>query len=225
MRRGWLTPDSLPSNLKRCVISFPDSDAWHALVRGALLLLADEDNFELHGSITVEQTADAFREALFRFLEDDCMDLPIATILPYAGGNVPQGYLLCNGQAVSRTTYSSLFLIIGDAYGPGNGTTTFNVPNLMSRFLAGFENDSVDFDPLGVTGGEIEHTLTVGEMPSHSHSTKTAFEVVVGGSPGDSLPAGSGGVMQQANQIGSSGGGSPHNNLPPYLAVNFIIKF
>lgn len=75
----------------------------------------------------------------------------------------PSGWLVCNGQAVSRSTYSALFSAIGTVFGDGNGTTTFNVPNLTDRVPMGGGT-------LGATGGQDSVTLTTGQLPSHSHT-------------------------------------------------------
>jgi microcystin-dependent protein len=89
-------------------------------------------------------------------------------ISQFAGATAPPGYLLCDGAAVSRSTYSSLFTTIGTAYGTGNGTTTFNLPNLQNRIPVGKGPDA-EFDTLGETGGEKAVTLTSSQIPAHSH--------------------------------------------------------
>lgn len=86
----------------------------------------------------------------------------------YAGNTAPEGYLLCNGQAVSRTTYANLYAQIGTTYGAGNGSTTFNVPNLNGRVIVG--KDSSNFSTLGGSGGSINTTLTSANMPAHTHT-------------------------------------------------------
>lgn len=91
--------------------------------------------------------------------------VPAGSIICYSGENVPQGWLFCNGQAISRTTYHKLFNTIGTIYGTGNGTTTFNLPNLQDRFPMGKGTSS-----LGVTGGSDTITLTSDKIPSHSHT-------------------------------------------------------
>lgn len=63
--------------------------------------------------------------------------VPTGVVMPFAGDSTPDGFLLCNGQAVSRTTYANLFTFIGTKYGAGDGSTTFNVPNLVNRFVEG----------------------------------------------------------------------------------------
>ena len=88
------------------------------------------------------------------------------SILMFAGSVAPQGWLICDGSAVSRSTYSDLFEIIGTTYGHGDGSTTFNIPDLSGRVILG----SSETHPTSSTGGEESHTLTQNEMASHSHS-------------------------------------------------------
>lgn len=131
---------------------------------------------------------------------------PIGSVLPYAGSSAPTGYLLANGQAVSRTTYSTLFGIIGTTYGVGDGSTTFNIPDLRGRVPGMIGSGS--FTTLGTTGGSesstalLAHThsatltlsgATAASNGSHSHTvadlhTKTGTistsNVVAGGSGG-----------------------------------------
>lgn len=86
--------------------------------------------------------------------------------MPFAGSTAPQGWLLCDGSAVSRSTYSDLFTAIGTTYGAGDGSTTFNVPDLAGRVVLGVSNDHA----LGTSGGEANHTLTEQELPAHIHT-------------------------------------------------------
>lgn len=90
---------------------------------------------------------------------------PAGIVMPFAGSTAPQGYLLCDGSAVSRDTYSELFAAIGTVYGSGDGSTTFNVPDLSGRVVLGVSQSHA----LGTTGGEAAHTLTEQELPAHSH--------------------------------------------------------
>ncbi|MBE6159927.1 MAG: hypothetical protein E7157_02645 [Lactobacillales bacterium] len=90
----------------------------------------------------------------------------IGSIQIYSGTSVPTGYLECNGQAVSRTTYSKLYAIIGTKYGSGDGSTTFNLPNLSGRVAMGSSSSYT----IGSKGGEYTHALTETEMPSHTHT-------------------------------------------------------
>jgi len=108
---------------------------------------------------------------------------PPGAITAYAGADAPTGWLLCYGQAVSRLTYSALFEAIGTTYGIGDGYSTFNVPDLRGRVIAGQDDmggtsanrltgvtGSVNGDTLGGTGGAETHTLSTAEMPAHTHT-------------------------------------------------------
>ena len=139
-------------------------------------------------------------------------------ITAFAGATAPDGWLICDGQAISRADYSRLFAAIGTTYGVGDGSTTFNLPDLRGRVPAGV--DGATFAALGTAGGEETHTLTVGEMPSHTHSDSGAVASVttVGLEPPEPT------ALPIVTVTGATGGDGAHNNLQPYLTVNFIIK-
>jgi microcystin-dependent protein len=115
---------------------------------------------------------------------------PPGIILPYGGSSAPTGYLLCDGTAVSRATYASLFAIIGTVYGVGDGATTFNVPNANGRTAvgAGTYTDTVSGSitrTLGASAGAEKHVIVTAEMASHnhgggSHTHTTIADVSVG---------------------------------------------
>jgi microcystin-dependent protein len=96
--------------------------------------------------------------------------VPPGCISAYAGASAPGGWLICNGQAIDRQIYVNLFNVIGTLYGSGDGETTFNVPNLKGRHIMGVDVSQVEFDVRGETGGEVKHTLTIDEMPTHNHN-------------------------------------------------------
>ena len=95
--------------------------------------------------------------------------LPAGVMMPYAGDTAPTQWLLCDGSAVSRTTYADLFAIIGTTYGSGDGSTTFNLPNAKGKTLVGLDSSDSDFGNLADSPGEKTHKLTIAEMPSHTH--------------------------------------------------------
>jgi microcystin-dependent protein len=100
---------------------------------------------------------------------------PVGSVSPYAGTAAPMGFLLCDGSEVSRDTFRSLFYIIGETYGPGDGSNTFNLPNLVGKVVVARDPTDPDFNILGETGGTGYHTLTINEMPVHNHTGFTSF--------------------------------------------------
>jgi microcystin-dependent protein len=100
-------------------------------------------------------------------------DMPTGGLIPYAGAVAPPGYLACNGQAVSRVTYAALFSVLGTVYGPGDGVTTFNVPDLQGRLPLG-AGAGVGLTPrvLGGQGGIETYVETLFSMVSHAHYIK-----------------------------------------------------
>jgi microcystin-dependent protein len=111
---------------------------------------------------------------------------PVGMISPYAGSTSPTGWLLCNGAAVSRTTYASLFTVTSTTYGAGDGTTTFNVPDLRGRTAIGAGTGTgLTARTLGATTGVESVTLTAAQsgLPAHTH-TNSASTTTTGGSHG-----------------------------------------
>lgn len=111
------------------------------------------------------------------------MGLPVGCVIDFAGDTIPDGWILCDGRAVSRTTFDLLFGAIGTTHGIGDGSTTFNVPDLRGRVTAGLDDmggsaasrltsaaGGVDGTTLGASGGSQTHTLTEAQLPEHDHS-------------------------------------------------------
>ena len=139
----------------------------------------------------------------------------------------PAGWLLCQGQTVSRTTYADLFAAIGTTYGAGDGSTTFALPDLRGRFPLG-KAASGTGSSLGSTGGSIDHTHT---GPSHTHATDTigspdSTELVNNMVAGTKVAVGSGSHGHIAgDQVTTAGGtGATGTGNAPFLSVNYIIK-
>ena len=172
-------------------------------------------------------------------------DSPVGAILPFGGSNPPSGYLLCDGQAVSRSYYAELFAVIGTRFGAGDGSTTFNVPNLKGKTTVGLDSSDTSFDAIGKSGGEKTHTLTTAEMPAHTHTQNAhSHDYNKITSNGDSFGVYGGGgyggwgigIAGTNNNYGrfaiqaatatnqNTGGGGAHNNLQPYVTTNYIIK-
>jgi len=142
----------------------------------------------------------------------------------FAGTSAPNGFLLCDGSAVSRTgVFANLFAVIGTTYGIGDGVNTFNLPNLKGRVPVGRDAAQTEFDGLGETGGAKTHTLTINEMPAHTHSyfnQPNTHDVAV-----SLTTTGTADNVDVNQTTGSTGGSQAYNNLQPYIVLNYIITY
>ena len=145
-------------------------------------------------------------------------NIPTGAVLSYSGTTAPTGFLISDGSAISRSEYSGLFTAIGTTFGVGDGTTTFNIPDMRGRVPVGVLGGDSNFGSLNSSGGAKTHTLTIAEMPSHNHTYNHTVNPNANNSNG--FTAGRG----QTN-TGNTGGGQAHNNLQPYRVLNFIIKY
>ena len=159
--------------------------------------------------------------------------LPTGVVLPYGGTSAPSAFLLCYGQAISRTTYAALFTAIGTTYGAGDGSSTFNLPDLRGRVVAGQDDmggssadrltSPINGDTLGASGGSESHTLTINEMPSHNHVQRHSG---LWSWQSNQMQTG-GGALGQTNSINTTankGGSQAHPNVQPTIILNYIIK-
>ena len=156
------------------------------------------------------------------------------TVYDWAGSSAPSWGLFCDGAAVSRTTYAALFAVIGTTYGAGDGSTTFNVPDLRGRVVAGRDDmggasasrmttgskAAIDGTSLGAAGGAEEITLVEAEIPAHTHSAES------GATQTNNAEGGSGDYINNmtATTTGSTGGGAAHANVQPTMVLNKVIR-
>jgi len=154
--------------------------------------------------------------------QNDFLNGITGMVVPFAGASAPTGFLLCDGTAVSRATYADLFAVVSTTYGVGDGSTTFNLPNLRGRVPVGFDSAQTEFDALGETGGAKTHTLTVAQIPAHNHDYNGA--TLNTGSGFSSRYSSTGSTSATFTGTGNTGGGEAHNNLQPYITLNYIIK-
>lgn len=154
---------------------------------------------------------------------------PIGSMIAWPLATAPNGWLICNGALVSRTTYAALFAVIGTIYGVGDGSTTFALPDYRNRFPVG----AGSLYAAGVTGGSkdaivVAHTHAVTD-PGHSHSTNGT---TYGGAPQGLVGGGNPytasetiGTSQTGISINSTGSSATDANLPPYLGEYRLIKY
>ncbi len=144
-----------------------------------------------------------------------------------------EGWLVCDGREVSRTTYSALFEVIGTSFGSGDGVTTFNIPDSRGRVPLGAQSSSgTSYYCVGNTGGAETHTLSIGEIPSHDHGSN-AVGTTIGlaqrtGSNTSTTYDSSPGELDLINaatlDIYNTGGSGAHNNMQPYIVFgNYFI--
>ena len=199
----------------------------------------------------------------------------IGNIIAFTGSTIPEGYLECDGAALSRSDYADLFDVIGTTYGPGDGSTTFNLPNLSGKVSMGVSNNH----SIGSTGGEDNHILLPSETPEHYHEipahthentfsvktpslshtitqpvvtytklngTKQGRPITSQRTPYKSVATATmtrstnlaiaahsatactvtGGITDcPAFDTETTGGGGAHNNMMPYLAVKYLIRY
>ena len=148
--------------------------------------------------------------------------LPISSIMPYPKATPPENWLICDGSAISRTDYSELFNVIGTEFGEGDGSTTFNLPNIKGRTIVGLDPDDEDFNKIGKTLGEKAHKLTVLEMPEHLHDISTYSSEGIDASEWSIKSI----YHTKEGSVSSTktGGDQPHNNIQPSFVGCYIIK-
>lgn len=174
---------------------------------------------------------------------------PIGSTLGWPLNTNPSdtNWLICDGKAISRATYSTLFALVGTTWGVGDGSTTFNLPDFRGRVQLGGNNASLpnaknatySTRNLAATGGEESHVLVTNELPTHTHtltdpghfhaSNSGAFQTSTAGS--DAGTTGSN-YRTETNTtsattgitIANTGSDAAHENMPPFLVMNFIMK-
>jgi microcystin-dependent protein len=166
--------------------------------------------------------------------------IPTATIIPWSTASVPSGFLECNGQAVSRSTYATLFAIVSTTYGAGDGSTTFNVPDLQDNVPLGksgtkpvASTGGANTSPItgNVAGSTANATLSTAQLASHTHpGALTALAEDTQGNEAPQRP-------RSPTQTGAAGSGQGHSHnmsanfsgdaasvLQPYLTIMYVIK-
>jgi microcystin-dependent protein len=161
----------------------------------------------------------------------------IGEIRPFGFNFPPRNWAACNGQLLSISQNTALFSILGTTYG-GNGITTFGLPNLQGCFpISRDQGPGLNYRTQGETGGSQTETLQTTAMPMHNHMLNCSTTPANQTTPAGNVPAAGAGqrgakfyanapgtpVQMNATTLTPTGGGLPHNNMPPYLAVNYCI--
>jgi len=150
---------------------------------------------------------------------------PVGTIIAFPSIYPPNKYINCDGRALSRSTFNALYQVIGTQFGAGDGSTTYNLPDLQGRVIVGAGAGSgLTNRNIGQKVGAETHTLSIAEMPAHTHTYVTTSLTdprdvnVRGGSPSAALRT----LTSTSNSTGGSGA---HNNMQPSLVIYYYIKF
>lgn len=166
----------------------------------------------------------------------------VGTIEMYAGQEAPAGWLICDGSAISRTEYSKLFAVIGQTYGVGDGSTTFNLPDMRGRVPLGVGTGTAEdatAHTLGDQNGAETHSLTTGQLPNIHGEAKMGWQdssasgiMITGNSGVFSVKQSGTTYFVKSTSSGTYnntlvlnvGSNQAHNNMQPYLTVNYIIS-
>lgn len=216
---AYVTPDNPPEGFACRGIFAPIGQAWQAILTGSLYALCLPTSFEQVSGITPEQAAAVFQVMFGLWDKGTCPMFP--GMMAISAGNItPFAWLLCDGTAYEQTEYPALYAAIGTLYG-SDGAGTFRVPDMRLKFPLGLSaGDGYD---LGDTGGEITHTLTEAELAYHYHDmsySNLSRNNPTTGTAWNAKQPGGEGVTVSGEGAGS---GQAHNNMPPFLGLNFLI--
>lgn len=225
----YLTPDSIPAEMVCRTLFIPNDRDIIAEVTGALQELTFIWNWEKYGAITPDEIAQAMVDMCDMFSLGSEVCRMVGEIISFAGATSPSGkWLICDGASILRSDYPDLFTVIGTTYGSVD-STHFNVPDLSGRTIIGVSGSHA----LGQNSGQETHTLTIGEIPSHGHTDTGHLHTVgnqgvflqlappVGVFP-SAIPTPGVTGLASAN-ITNTGGDGAHNNMQPYLSLNYFI--
>lgn len=206
------TGDGFPSPETTFVMRL-NNDVWakRALIT-ALFLLSQPYNWEQIGTATPQEAADCFSEAMATLRWGGLM---IGAIIPYVSTNPPDLTIACDGGTYNRVDYPLLYAALDSAY--IIDADTFTTPNLNGRAVIGADGTYT----VNSTGGSATHTLDISEIPSHDHTyipPTLNVDMETPGAP-DLFAAGVG----LPTVTGATGGGGAHNNMQPYIALNWAI--
>lgn len=227
----WLTPDlPLPSAYDCRRLRLPANEKLIAAVFGAITELTKTYNWEEFGTATPEDVTQLFQQMYLDFAQggEYCM---IGSIVAFATASTPLHTLACDGAIYNASDYPKLYEVIHPSL--HFGANQFKTPDLTEKFLFGAGLSPSTSYPVGQVGGQFEVTLSVDEMPTHSHSNiphshseVTAIPALINGgieAPASAAIPSTGLTGSSSISIGDSGGNEPHNNMPPFVAYRYFI--
>tara|TARA_R100000426_G_scaffold46215_1_gene34664 strand:- start:1102 stop:1980 length:879 start_codon:yes stop_codon:yes gene_type:complete len=235
------------------VLNFQDDDASASIKLQAPSVLSSSTTFTLPSEDgTNGQFIKTDGAGALSFGSVAEFTLPSGLVFPYAGASAPTGYLFCFGQAISRTTYANLFTAISTTYGVGDNSTTFNLPDLRGRIIAGQDDmggssanrltnqaGGLDGDTLGATGGSETHLNTSAQsgLVGHSHGVSASLQKTTGGgsavdgidfddsaNQGNNAGQNTSAISVSVSGVSSADASEAHNNVQPTIILNYIIK-
>jgi len=218
LRLEYPTPDTIPTGTTCRSLFIPDEELFIGAVLGALYTLTQPENWQKMGDLTEQESADAMIDMFDKFSFKLGVCRMVGEIVLWAGSDNPDDsrFLLCDGTHISSEDYPDLYAVIGTQFG-GSSALDFALPDLRGKVAIG---QSSEFD-YATSGGEQEHTLDTSEMPSHDHIyTPPIFNVDIE-APGAPDPLAAGIGIPTATS--ATGGGAAHNNMQPYLTLNYYI--
>jgi microcystin-dependent protein len=208
----YLRPTSIPAGRVPYLVCLPDTSQWRTQFWGAIADLTDSWRWEGTSSLTDDEISSVWVEVLNSFRRAEI--LMAGHIVLYPSGTIPDGWLLCDGAGYDPDDYPALFEVIGYSFG-GSGST-FYVPELIDKFVAGAGGD---YD-VGYEAGANSVQLAENQMPQHHHTTHT-HGTGVAVTPGE-LPVTLPGIGSE--YTGYAGSANSHENRPPFMAMSMIIS-
>lgn len=189
-------------------------------VLGSLYQGLESTTWDTSDLAALQLAQDRANQLIYLF-EIGCDDMPTGAVVWFGSDLPPSGWLVCDGSAQLRSQFPFLFGVIGISFGPGDGSTTFNLPDLIGRtpIGTGMRGGGTNF-VLAATGGEEAHTLTTAEMPSHHHDYSGTLTLLTGTPP----PLDASAPNPFTSATSDTGGGSAHNTIQPYQVLTPIIK-
>lgn len=210
------------------LLTFPNVDWFKWNIAGAVNQMTLDYNWSEDGDVGISFAIEEAQKMLESMVFMAFNPIPVGLIHPFSSATVPDGYLLCDGTSLATADYPELFAVIGYTFG-GAGSS-FSLPDLVDRAIIG----SSGAFAFGDTGGSSTVTLDVSEIPSHTHpdaghahsiplTISLPAQAGVGFSANQTVP-----IVTDSTGIGfannaNAGGGGPHNNMQPYMALSYII--